>query len=116
MLIVDLDKLNLGELLEIGHERMCDCVKCAVRLAITLKVNVRNTVCEDQFAIACETIEHKSEPSVSFNVARTFEKLIKNRADKILRRGNKTRHRDFIWELARNQPVIICEVNINLYI
>ena len=55
--IIDLYELNIGELLEVKHERTGDVIERAVRLAVARKINVRHTISKLELAIACETIE-----------------------------------------------------------
>ncbi len=76
MFIVDLDELNFGELFEIQHERACDGIERAIRLAVADEIDMRDTIGERQFAITRETVGHNGEPLVAFDIARTFEIFI----------------------------------------
>ena len=84
MFIIDLDELNFGELFEVEHQRERNSVERAVRLATAHEINMRNTIGKDKFAIAVETIEHKRESLVAFDIARSFEVFIEDSTDQIL--------------------------------
>ena len=56
ILIVNLDKLDLGELFEIFDKRLGNGIKRAVRLATAREVDMRNTVGKRKFAVAGKAI------------------------------------------------------------
>ena len=53
-------------------------------MATAHEINMRNTIGKDKFAIAVETIEHKRESLVAFDIARSFEVFIEDSTDQIL--------------------------------
>jgi hypothetical protein len=116
MFIVDLDKLNLRELFQILQEGLCNGVQRPVRLTLSDQIHVRNTICNDQFAVPCETVAHQPKSLIPLNIPRTLEEFIQNRTHQIPRRRHKARHRDFIGQLAIDQSIVICKVNIDLCI
>ena len=116
MFIVDLDELNFRELFEIFHERARDGIKRAIRLTIPHKIDMRDTIGKHKFAVTVETVQHQGESLVTFDIARAFEIFIERCANEILRGGDITRHGDFIRKLPGDQTVVICEVDIDLYI
>ena len=77
--------------------------------------DVRNTIGKGKFGIARETVEHKPESLVAFDIARTLEIFIKYSANQIFRRRNESRRRDLIRKLPGDQTVVICEVDIDLH-
>ena len=83
MFIVDLDILNLRELFEILRQRLCDGVKCPIRLTLTSQIHMRNTICNDQFAVTCKTVAHQPQSLIPFNITRTLEELIQHGAHQI---------------------------------
>ena len=85
-------------------------------MAIACKIDVCNTIREQKLAITCKSIEYQSKPLISFNIPGALEEFIKHRTDEVPGRRHEARHRDLVWELAGDQPIIICEVNIDLYI
>ena len=101
-MIVNLDELNFRELFEIRHDRLRDGVQRPIRLATAREIDMYNAICVFEFAITRKAIEHKREPLIAFHIAGTFEVFIQHRADQILCRGNKPRHRDFVWQLPAN--------------
>ncbi len=56
ILIINLDKLDLGELFEIFDKRLGNGIKRAVRLATAREVDMRNAVGKRKFAVAGKTI------------------------------------------------------------
>jgi len=83
MFIVDLDKLNLRELFQILQEWLCNGVQRPVRLTLPGQIHMGNTICNDQFAITCETVAHQPKSLIPFNIPRTLEEFIQNRAHQI---------------------------------
>jgi hypothetical protein len=83
MLIINLDELNIRELFEVCHERARDSVKRPVGLAIPGEINICDAIGIFQFGIAREAIEHQRETLISFNITRTLEVFVQNRADDI---------------------------------
>jgi len=73
--------LNLGELFEIKHERDCNVIERAVRLATAGEIHVRHAIGKCQFAVAGEAVKHEGKSLVAFDVARTFEEFIEDAAD-----------------------------------
>jgi len=114
-LIVDLDELDLGELLEIRHKRARDRVERPIGLAAPGKINVYDAIRKGDFVITREAIKHKAKPLVALDVTGTFEIFIEHRADEVLRRGYKTRHCDLIRELTTNEAIVVCEVDIHFH-
>ena len=76
MFIVNLDILNLRELFEILHERLCDGVQRPVRLTFASQINMCNPICNDQFAVTRKTVEHQPQSLIPFNIPRTLEVFI----------------------------------------
>ena len=83
-MIVDLDELDLGELLEVLYKWLGNGIKRAVRLATTSEVNVCNTIGKGKLAVTCKTIQHKRKTFIAFNIAGTFEEFVQYRAHKVL--------------------------------
>ena len=83
MLIVDLDELNIGKLLEICHERARNGVKRSVRLAAAGKVNMRDAIGIGKPAVASKAIEHQSQPLIAFHIAWAFEVFVEDSAHDI---------------------------------
>ena len=76
--------MNFRELLEIEHKRERDGIERTVRLATAREIDMRDTIGKDKFAITVETIEHKRESLVAFDIARSFEVFIEDSTDQIL--------------------------------
>jgi len=83
-LIIDLDELDFGELLEVLDERLGNGIKCAIGLATASKVNMRNTIGKGKFAIAGKTIEYQCKTLIALNIARTLEEFIQHCTDQVL--------------------------------
>jgi len=115
-LIVDLDVLNIGELFEVCHKRARDGIQRAVGLTRAREMDMRNAVCEFEFAVAGETVEHQGKSLPAFDAGRTREIFIEHRSDDVPRGWNIPRDRDFIGEFTADQPVVIGEVHINLHV
>lgn len=115
-MVVDLDELNVGELLEVECERARNIVERAVGLTTACEVDVRDTVGKFEFAVACEAIEDDGKSFVAFDVAGTFEEFVQDPADQVLRGRNKTRHWDLVGQFAVNEPFVICEVDIHFHV
>jgi len=113
VLIVDLDKSNIGELLEVCHERARNCVKRSVRLTTAGEVNMRDAIGIGKPAVAGKAIEHQSQSLVAFHIAWPFEIFIEDSTHDIARRWDETSRCDLIGEFTANEPIIICEVDIN---
>lgn len=114
-MIVYLDELDFRELFEVRHDRLCNGIQRAVRLTTTREIDVCNAACIFEFSVSGETIKHERETLIALHIARTFEVFIENRADQILFRWDKARHRHFVWQLPANQAVVISEVDIHFY-
>lgn len=82
-MIVDLDELDLGELLEIQHQRAGDRVQRPIRLAIPGQVKVHTAIRKLHFAIAGKTIIDHRKSLVSLHIAGTFEEFIEHRLDDV---------------------------------
>jgi len=83
-LIINLDKLNIGELFEARHERARNVVQRAIRLASPCKINVHHIIYKLNFAIACKTITDHGKTLVPFHVTGTHKELIEDRINNIL--------------------------------
>jgi hypothetical protein len=77
---------------------------------------VRDTVGVGEPAIPRETIQHKRKSLIAFNIAWTLEEFIQHRADQILRRWDKARHRDLVGKSPVNETVVVCEVNVHFHV
>ena len=75
--------MNFGELLKVFRKRTCDGVECAVGLAFTCEVDVRDAIGVFDFAVAGEAVKHEGESLVAFHVAGPFEVFIEHGADQI---------------------------------
>jgi len=75
-----------------------------------------NTIGKDKFAITGETIEHEGEALIAFHIARTFEEFVEHSAQQIFIGLDKPRRGDLIWKLPVDQAIVICEVDIDLYV
>ena len=84
MFVVDLDKLNLGELFEIYHQRAGDGIQRAIRLTTAREIDMRDAIGKYEFAVTGKTVEHECKSLVAFNIAGSFEIFIEYRADQIL--------------------------------
>ena len=84
MFVVDLDKLNLGELFEIYHQRAGDGVQRAIRLTTAREIDVRNTIGKCEFAVTSKTVEHERKSLVAFNITGSFEIFVEHRANQVL--------------------------------
>jgi hypothetical protein len=84
-LIVDLDELNIGELFEVEDERARDVIERAVGLAIAREIDMCDTISVFEFTIASEAIEDEGDAFVTFDIAGTFEELVQDAADQVLR-------------------------------
>lgn len=115
-LVINLDELDLRELFEIRHQRTRDGVKRPIRLTIPFQINMYSPICKDKPAVACKAIEYESKSFVPFHITGTLEELIKNRSNPSFGREGKARHRDLVRKLTSDQPLIICEVNVDLCI
>jgi len=78
MFIVDLDELNIGELLEVYHERARNGVKRPIGLAMTCEIDMRDALGILKPAVGCESIEHQRQPLIPFNIAWSFEEFIED--------------------------------------
>lgn len=115
-LVIDLDELDLWEFFKACHQRACDVIERAVRLAATRQVNIHPTILELDFSVACKTVVDHGETPVPFHVTGTLEELVEDRIDDILGTRNKTLYRDLVGELTGDQPLIICEVKSDLHV
>jgi hypothetical protein len=95
-LIIDLYKLDVGELFEVERERACDVVERAVGLAVPREINMGNAIGIFELAIACKAVEDEGKALVAFNIAGSFEKFVQDPADQVLCGRDKARHRDFV--------------------
>lgn len=77
-MIVDLYKLNVGELFEIQCQRACDRVQGSIGLTGTFQINVRNTVGKFEFAITGKTVEDQGKVLVAFDIAGTLEEFVQD--------------------------------------
>ena len=68
-----------------------------------------------QAAVACKTVEHQRETPVAFNITGSLEEFFEDCAEQILIGGDKARRFDLIRKLPADQPVVICEVDIDLH-
>jgi hypothetical protein len=84
-LVVDLDELNVGELLEVDGQRAGDGVERAVGLAGAGQVDMRHAVGEFESAVACKAVQDQGKPIVPFHIAGTFEELVQDSPDEVLR-------------------------------
>ncbi len=84
MFIVDLDELNIGELLEVYHERARNGVQRPIGLAMTCEIDMRDAIGILKPAVACESIEHQCKTLVPFNIARSFEEFIQDGTQHVL--------------------------------
>lgn len=114
-MVVDLDELNVRELLEVGGQRAGNGVECTVGLTGAGQVDVRHAVGKFEPAVACEAVEDEGKPVVAFHVTGTFEELIQDSADQVLRGRDKARHCYLVGEFAANEPFIVCEVDVHLH-
>lgn len=85
-------------------------------MTVAREIDVRNTVGKFEFAVASETIEDEGEVFVTFNVAWPLEEFVQDSADQILRGGDKARHRDLVGQFAINEPLVVCEVDVDLHV
>ena len=77
---------------------------------------MRHTIGKFEFTVACEAVQDEGETFIAFDIARTFEELVQDSADQVLRGWNKARHRDLVREFAVNEPFVIREVDIDLHV
>ena len=82
-MVVDLDELNLGELFEVRHDRLCDAVECPVRLTTTREVDVCDAVSIFDPVISSETVEHERKALVALHITGTLEEFIEHSADQV---------------------------------
>jgi len=84
MFIVNLDKLNIGELFEVRHERARNGVQRPIGLATTCQIDMCDTIGRHKPAVARESIEHQCKTLVPFNIARSFEEFIQDGTQHVL--------------------------------
>lgn len=109
-LIIDLDELDLRELFKIQHKRTCDVIQCAVRLAAACEIHVGNAVDDFRSVIARKTIANDRQSLIALHAPGALEEFIEHSEHRIPGRRNGALHFHLIWDLAGNQPVIICKV------
>ena len=80
-LVINFDELNLRELFEVQNQRLCNGVQRAIRLTISKQIHMYTSICKDQPAIACKTVEDLSQSLVPFHIAGTLEKFIEHSCD-----------------------------------
>ena len=80
-MIVDLYELNVRELLEVQHERACDGIQRAIRLAGSFQIYMRNTIGKFKFAVSSKAIENYCKVLITLYIARTFKELIQYSAN-----------------------------------
>jgi hypothetical protein len=113
MFVVDFDKVNIRELLQVCHKWAGDAVKRSVRLAASREVNMCDSIGILQPGIAGEAIQHQCQALITFHITWTFKVFIKNSTNNIARRWDKTRRSDLIGKFPADQSIIISEMNIN---
>lgn len=82
-MVIDLDDLYIGELLEVEHQRTGNGVECAIRLAGTLKIHKCDTIGIFQFAVTSKTIKDEGKTFITLHIAGTFEELVQDPTDQI---------------------------------
>ena len=115
-LIVDLNKLDLRELFDICHEQSGNVIKRPIRLTIPCQIHIYAAICKHKPAIACKTVEYETQSLIPLNIAGTLEEFIEHGSHTVFGRDDKTRYRHLIGKLSRDQALIICKVDIDLYI
>ena len=83
-MIINLDELNLGELLEVEHQRARDVVKCAIGLTIPCEINIDTTVCKFHFTVTCKAVIDNRKSLIPFHIAGALKELVEHRIDNIL--------------------------------
>lgn len=114
-LIVNLDELDFGELLEAQHQRTRDVIERAIRLAAASQIDMQAAICKLDSAVTRKTVADHRKALITFHIARALEEFIEHGIDNIFGGGNHPLHCHLIRELTGNQAVIIGEVDIDLH-
>lgn len=82
-MIVDLHELHFGELFEIRHERLSNCVKRSIRLTIARQIKMRNAIGIYKAFIASKTVQNESKSPVALYIAGSLEEFVQDCADQV---------------------------------